>query len=584
MAVVSGVLSSSDVTSLIQQASAKFQAPANTLLAQEKPVQDQISALGKVQGVLSSLQSAFAGLADVQTLAQRSVTVSPSGAVKATAANDAAAGSYNLSNIHLAESENLLSTGFPSTGAGLGAGALAIQVGGGPALTVTVGPGQDNLTGIANAINQANAGVQATILYDGSSYHLALNSTATGKTHAFTVSGSGGLAGFTYAPGASGLTEVQAAANASFSINGLAVTSGSNTVSSVVPGLTLTLAASGSATVTVQQDITALDKAANAVVSALNNVLTTISQYGSYSLSSGAGPLFGDIGVQVLRTDLLDAVTEPAVGGSAPNSPYASLSAVGFTVNSDGTVSLDDAAFQSAAESNYTAVAALLGGAGTASDPNVSVRGIGSAKPGSYAVDITTNAGGSVTGTVNGEAASGTGGLLVVTGTGAAAGLSLQISPGVTGSLGEVTVGQGLFGRLSGILNAALATDSGSVTGEIKSLNSSLTSMNNQITALQQQAQQETLALTKQFGAAQATLSQLETVSNFLTTYFNQTSGVVGGVKHAWRQTELNGTSGVPRCRGDRSQARRPDENGDGRIAGVSRSGRSGYRRWKSTS
>jgi flagellar hook-associated protein 2 len=529
MTVVSGVLSSSDITSLIQQASAQFQAPANTLLAQEKPVQDQISALGKVQGALSSLQSAFAGLSDVQTLAQRSVTVSPSGTVKAAATNDAAAGSYSLSNIHLAQSENLLSTGFASTSAGLGAGSLAIQLGNGPAVTVTVGPGQGNLTGIANAINQANTGVEATILYDGSSYHLALNSTATGTTHAFTVSGSGGLAAFSYAPGASGLTEVQAAANASFSINGLAVTSGSNTVSGVVPGLTLTLAASGSATVSVQQDITALDKAANAVVSALNNVLTTIGQYASYSPTSGAGPLFGDIGIQVLRTDLLDAITEPAAAGSAANSPYGSLSAVGFTVNSDGTMSLDDAAFQTAAESNYAAVAALLGGAGTANDPDVSVHGIGSATPGTYAVDITTNTGGSVTGTVNGQAASGTGGLLVVTGTGAAEGLSLQISPGVTGSLGEVTVGQGLFGSLSGILNAALATDSGSVTGEIKGLNSSLTSMNNQITALQQQAQQETLALTKQFSAAQATLSQLETVSNFLTTYFNQTSGGLAG-------------------------------------------------------
>src|SRR5215469_12522750 len=165
MTVVSGVLSSSDITSLIQQASARFQAPANTLLAQEKPVQDQISALGKVQGALSSLQSAFAGLSDVQTLAQRSVTVSPSGTVKAAATNDAAAGNYSLSNIHLAQSENLLSTGFASTSAGLGAGSLAIQLGSGPAVTVTVGPGQDNLTGIANAINQANTGVEATILY-----------------------------------------------------------------------------------------------------------------------------------------------------------------------------------------------------------------------------------------------------------------------------------------------------------------------------------------------------------------------------------------------------------------------------------
>jgi flagellar hook-associated protein 2 len=370
--------------------------------------------------------------------------------------------------------------------------------------------------------------VQATVLYDGSSYHLALTSNGTGTAKAFTLSGSGGLAGFSYAPGASGMTEVQAAADAKFSLNGLAVTSGSNTVKGVVPGLTLTLAASGSATVTVEQDVTALDKAASSLVSALNDVLGTINSFASYSPASGAGPLLGDVGVQLLRSNLLDAITGPIDGAVAPNSPYRSLSDIGFSVQSDGTVSFDDAAFQNAAHSDYAAVAALLGGAGIANDPDVSVQGIGSAQPGTYAIDVATNSGGSLTGTVNGQAASGTGGLLTVIGGGPAQGLTLQIAPGVTGSLGAVTVGQGLYGRLSSILNAALASDTGSLTGEIKGLNDTVTSMNAQIAALQQQAQQETLALTQQFSVAQATLSQLQTVSNFLTTYFNQASGGLG--------------------------------------------------------
>jgi flagellar hook-associated protein 2 len=101
----------------------------------------------------------------------------------------------------------------------------------------------------------------------------------------------------------------------------------------------------------------------------------------------------------------------------------------------------------------------------------------------------------------------------------------LQISPGVTGQLGEVTVSQGLYGRLSNLLNAALASGTGSISGEINSLNDTVTSTNKQIGALQQEAQQETLALTQQYGVAQATLSQLTTVSDFLSTYFKQTSG-----------------------------------------------------------
>lgn len=522
---VSGILSASDITSFIQQASVRFQAPANALLAQEKPVQAQISALGKVQGALSSLQSAFAGLADVATLAQRSVTTSPSGVVKATAANDAGIGTYNLSNIRLAQAESLVSSGFASTSAGFGAGSINIEVGSGPPVTVNIDPGQDNLTAIAKAIDQANTGVAATVLYDGSSYRLALTSNATGTARAFTVSGAGGLAGLSYYPGASGLTETQAAADAHFSLNGVAISSGSNTVKGVIPGLTLSLAASGSATVTVEEDVAALDKAASSVASTLNDVLGTINQYASYSPTSGAGPLFGDVGLQVLRSNLLDAITGPVGNALGRDTPYRSLSDIGFSVASDGTVTFDDAAFRSAAQKDYTAVAALIGGAGLASDPNVSVEGIGSAQPGSYAINISTNSGGSLTGTVNGQDADGVGGLLTVNGPGPAQGLTLQISPGAIGELGLVTVGQGLYGRLSSILSAALAADTGSVTGELKSLNDTITSMNSQIAALQQQAQQETLALTRQFGAAQATLSQLATVSNFLTTYFNRTSG-----------------------------------------------------------
>jgi flagellar hook-associated protein 2 len=291
-----------------------------------------------------------------------------------------------------------------------------------------------------------------------------------------------------------------------------------------VPGLTLTLTASGSASVQVSQDVSGLDQAANSLVSALNGVLATINEYSTYNTVSGGGPLLGDIGVQLLRSGLLDAITLPG-SGAAQNTAYNSLNSIGFSITSGGTVALDDATFQSAAQGNYQAVAALLGEAAIASNPNVSVQGIGAAEPGSYAIDITANSGGAVTGTVNGQAASGTGGVLVVTGSGAAQGLALQIAAGVTGALGNVTVGTGLFGSLSSLVNSALASGTGSLATELSGLNNSVTSMNQQIAALAQEAQQETLLLTQQYATAQATLSQLTTVSDFLSTYFNQSSG-----------------------------------------------------------
>lgn len=525
---VGGLLSSSQISSLIQQASAAYQLPAAALQTQEQPVEARISALGKVQGSLSSLQSSLSSLADVQTLSQVSVTTSPTGIVRASASNDAAPGSYALSNIHLAQAETLITSASASASASFGAGSLSIQLGSGSAVTIDVAAGQSTLSGIASAIDQANLGVNASVVFDGSGYHLVLTGDSTGAANAFTVSGSGGLSSFSYTSGASGLTRTQAATDASFSLNGITVTSGTNQIANAVPGLSITLAASGSATITVAQDTSSLDHAAQQVVGALNGVLKTINQFASYSPTSGAGPLLGNIGLDVIRSSLLNAISAPgaAIGQSAG---FSSLASIGFGIASNGTVTLDDAAFQTAAKSNYSAVAALLGHVGVATNANVKVHDVGSAQAGVYAVNVTSNDASGIAGTINGEPASGTGGLLLASGSGAAQGLALQIAPGIAGDLGTVTVGNGLYGVLNDLLTRALATGTGGITGQIDSLTKTVASLNNQIAQLQDQARKETATLTAQFSAAQATLSQLSTVSDFLTTYFKLPSGGVGG-------------------------------------------------------
>jgi len=526
---VTNLLSSTQITSLIQQASAAYQLPAAALQSQETPIKAQISALGKVQSALSSLQSALNNLSDVETLTQRTVSSSASGVVQATATNDATVGSYALTNIQLAHAESLVSSGSSSSSGSLGSGSISIKVGNNTAVTVNITSGSSSLSGIASAIDQADTGVTASVLFDGSKYHLVLTSDSTGTANAFTVSGTGGLTGLSYHAGVSALSLSQAATNAGFSWNNISISSGSNTISGVIPGLTLTLAGSGSATVSVVQSTTALDSAAQSVVQALNATLSTINQESTFSAASGGGPLLGNISVEELRQSLLNSLTSDiGVGGAGGSSSYNSLSSVGFEITSGGTVTLNTSTFQTAAQTNYTAVAALLGAVGAASNPNVSVSGIASAPPGTYAVNVTSSAGGTVSGSINGLAASGIDNILAVTSPGPLFGLSLQIAPGVTGNLGTVTVSQGLFGSLSSLVNAALASGSGTVTGQISSLNTTVTSMNQQITALQNEATQQTNLLTAQFTAAQQTLNQLSTVSSFLSSYFNQSSGSGG--------------------------------------------------------
>lgn len=530
MATVGNLLSSSQIQSLIQQASAAYQLPAATVQTQETPIKAQISALGKIQSALSDLQSALSSLANVETLPQRVVSTSPQSVVQASVTNAVPVGTYSLTGIQLAHAESVRSAGSASSSGSLGSGSISIKVGDNSAVTINIASGSSSLSGIAAAIDQANTGVTASVVFDGSAYHLVLTGNNTGAANSFTVSGTGGLAGFSYYSGASGLTLSQAATNAGFSLNGLAITSGSNQISGVIPGLTLTLASSGSATVTVSQSVSGLGSAAQGIVQALNSTLTTINQETAYSTTSGAAPLLGDVSVTELQQSLLNSLTAQfGLGSAAGSSSFNSLSSIGFQITSGGTVSFNDATFQSAAQTNYTAVASLLGAVGAASSPDVTVNGVAAAPAGTYAVDVTSNANGTVVGTVNGVAASGTGGVLVVNGGGSFNGLALQIAPGVTGSLGTVTISQGLYGSLSSLVNAALSSGSGSVVGQIGGLNKTITSMNQQITTLQQEATQQTKELTDQFSAAQATMSQLQTVSGFLSTFFNQSSGGIGG-------------------------------------------------------
>ena len=526
MAGVTSLLSSSQITSLIQQANAANQLPAAALQTQETPIKAQISALGKIQSALSGLQSALSNLSNVEGLTQRTVSATPNGVVTATATNAAPVGSYSLSNITLATAESLTSSGSASASGSLGAGSITIKVGNNSAVTVTIASGSSSLSGIAAAIDQAKTGVTATVLFDGSTYRLVLTGNGTGTAKAFTVSGSGALTGLSYHTGASGLSKSQGAANAGFSLNGTSITSGSNTINGVIPGVTLTLDEAGSATVNVSQSTDALDSGAQGVVQALNQTLTTINQETAFSATSGSGALLGDVSVEQLRQSLLDSITQQlGVGSAAGGTSFSSLSSVGFQITSGGTITLDNSTFQSAAQTNYAAVASLLGAVGVASNANVAVSSVASAPPGTYAVDVLSNNSGTVSGSINGLAASGTNGALVVNSPGPLFGLALQIQPGVTGNLGNVTVSKGLFGSLSSVVNAALASGSGSVVGQIGGLNTSITTMNKQIATLQQQAAQETQLLTNQFDAAQATLNQLTNVSSFLSAYFNQTSG-----------------------------------------------------------
>jgi flagellar hook-associated protein 2 len=396
-ASLSGLVSGIDVQSLITNLSAAYQAPITILQNQQQSYQTTLSAWGTLQSSLSSLQSAMGSLQNLGNTNNRSVTLSNDNAASATASANAPQGSYSLSNMVLAQSQSIYSSNFTSaTNNSVGTGTLQIQVGSGAVQNVAINASNDSLDGIASAINQANTGVNAAVVYDGTGYRLTLTGKGTGVNSAFSVSTSGAtgsLSSLSYSNGngASGsMTLSQQAQNAGVSINGLPVTSTTNTISGAIPGVTLNLLqASGSATLQVSSSNSGFVTGVQSFVSAFNKTMGTINQLTAYNAQAGSGgPLLGDASVQGLRTQLLDMISGQGIGISSGSS-YNSLGSVGLGLTSSGTISLNTGTLTTALTADFNTVAGLFGQAGSTSNANVQYLNATSAtQAGTYAINV----------------------------------------------------------------------------------------------------------------------------------------------------------------------------------------------------
>lgn len=359
-------LGSSQISSEITQVETRLQAPITNLNSEITTDKADISAWGNISGAISSLSKSLSGISDLSSINNRAVSSTQTSVATATAAIGAQTGTYTLSNVTLAKAQEIYSTVLGPASATLpgGAGSLTFTLQTGKSESVAVGSGSLSLNGIAAAINKAAGGVQASVIGTAAGARLVLQGSATGSSQAFTVAGTGALAQFSYAPGASASTETapQAAANAALSINGVPVTSTTNTISSAISGVTLSLAGSGNTTVTVSSAPTNLASAVSAVANSLNSALSTIAKEiafvpaGSSSGSSApkSGPLLGNFTATNLSDQLLTSVSGAAASGL-------SAKAIGLSVSSAGTVSFNSSAFTAAYAKNPIAVQSLVG-------------------------------------------------------------------------------------------------------------------------------------------------------------------------------------------------------------------------------
>ncbi|MFL6673476.1 MAG: flagellar filament capping protein FliD [Massilia sp.] len=266
--------------------------------------------------------------------------------------------------------------------------------------SVVIDSKNNTLQGIRDAINKAGLGVTATIVSDGSAApnHLVLTSTKTGAHSSMkvTLAGTDGgapdaalasLLGYDPA-GVQNLTQSAAAQSTQLNVNGIAVSSETNTVTEAIQGVTLNVSTTGKTSVTIADDTNAIKTSVSNFVKAYNDLNTAIKGVSGYNAATKtAGPLFGDPTVRGLQNTLRQQFSKGLTGLSGG---LTNLSQVGVAFQKDGTLALDSSKLDSAMKTNLRDIAGLFAVVGAASDSLVGFEGSTSAtKPGEYALHVT---------------------------------------------------------------------------------------------------------------------------------------------------------------------------------------------------
>lgn len=377
-----GIGSGLNVESIITGLMNVERQPISQLQKQQSSYQSKISAIGTLKGALSSLQSAAAALtpAVLQTPTAAFSTFKASFAdstiASATTNSSAVAGTYSIDVTSLAVNQRLaLNTTYAAGAQVLDFGSdssrtLTLSLASGSSSTITLDSSQNTLAAVRDAINNANAGASATIVTDTSGkQNLLLTATTGGTANKVTL---GGTATFIdpAAPGtpiaaASAFTQTQAASDAVVKIQGVSIATNGNTISNALDGVDLTVSKVGSTTLTVTRDTSGLKDKLNAFVTAYNNLNSSIKSLGAYDASSKtAAVLNGDSSLRSVQSQIRSTLT--SVPGSLSGSTYQTLSSLGISFQSDGSLQVDSTKFDKAASTDFSAVANAISAYGGA--------------------------------------------------------------------------------------------------------------------------------------------------------------------------------------------------------------------------
>lgn len=365
-----GLATGLETGSIIEQLMALEKQPITRLEADKTWLNTRLTAFTELDTKLKSFSNSIKNLNYKDTLLQRSVKQSSEEFLSASVSREALPGtSYQVEVVSLAQvQKSVAAIGVASkTNASFGLGNLALTVDG-KSHSIEITSENNSLEGIMTAINDADLGVSAAIINDGTGtpYRLALTGENVGKTFSLNSSA---LTGGTYALGNFNVDDgsgtivnppAQAATQAHIRVDTVNIYSDSNTLTEAIPGVTLDLlkAETGKTTsLNISVDKASIKSTIEAFATGYNEVISFITGQ-SVINAEGGGVLGGDSGVNAIKRHLQNMLTKPLQNSGV----FTSMSQLGFETQKDGTLVINDKTLSSAINTNLDSVVSLLAG------------------------------------------------------------------------------------------------------------------------------------------------------------------------------------------------------------------------------
>ena len=368
-----GAGSGIDTAALVRDLAVASRAPkAARFTTLENANRAKVSAVAQARSDLESFTNSLSDVTALGSLRSQPI-VSDESAITATATGGVRLGNLasEITVTQLARAQTVYSGFTASASDPVGQGGMTLTING-ITHAIIIDSNNDSLTGLATAINASGSGVSASVITDGNGARLVVKGD-TGAAKAFSLVADAGadpaLNRFTYGGASTSMTLGQAAADASFTLDGVAYSRASNSITDVIPGITLTLKKATPGTpvsIGTQRPLDSIRQTIADFVSVFNSVKRNIA-----AARTATG---GDGAMRALDQQLSSLIGQSITSDPAINS----LSDIGIATNRDGTLNLNNAQLEAAIVAHPDAVEAMFNpprdGAHTpASDPGIAL-------------------------------------------------------------------------------------------------------------------------------------------------------------------------------------------------------------------